>query len=307
MGQSQPKPLRVCRDVLWSRPSTSTNYPTADEIAQCLLNTECTALLGKDVCRIIAAYCPCLLDSSFVTSHGHIVPVTSQTKAASVPSPATLRSAPSPPSAPASNAVIRVRPRLPCPATCFTPLPPSSMAFGLADVAPLNPGETRRARVAIYSAHSFTLSYSLHFPQQSSFLTPNPSVSSLLLLPSAAASTASYSPLLAGADELGHLCVWRWTTGELLYLFNTRPTVFFSLSSLCALPNARLALLLSGCPGAQHPPSRMVVFDLSSGTAYKSAVDEGRRRREETEGLGVRKDDCCGKWRLYERVKLCAL
>jgi len=37
------------------------------------------------------------------------------------------------------------------------------------------------------------------------------------------------------------------------------------------------------------------------------AAAEGRRRREETEGLGVRKDDCCGKWRLYERVKLCAL
>ena len=273
MGASQPKPLRVCRDVLWSRPDTRTNFPTADQIEQCLLNTECTAALGKDVCRIIAAYCPCLLDNSFVTSHGHVIPL----HTAASPSPSPSRGAMSPTvfsSQPgATNAPIRIRPRLPCPATCFTPLPPSSMAFGLADVAPLNPGETRRARVAIYNAHSFNHSHSLHFPQQSSFLTPSPSVSSLLLLSSADASTASYSSLLAGVDELGHLCVWRWTSGELLFLFDTKPTVFFSLSSLCALPNARLALLLSGCPGPQRQPSRLAVFDLSSGTAYKSAVD----------------------------------
>ena len=277
MGQSQPKPARVCRDVLWSRPTSSTNYPTAADIEQCLLNIDCTALLGKDVCRIIAAYCPCLLDSSFVTSHGHIVPVASATIASSSPPRVPSYSLLSLPSV-TTDAVIRIRPRLPCPATCFTPLPPSSMAFGLADVAPLNPGETRRARVAIYNAHSFIHSHSLHFPQQSSFLTPNPSVSSLLLLPNA--SPASYSSLLAGVDELGHLCVWRWTTGELLFLFDTKPTVFFSLSSLCALPNARLALLLSGCPGAQRQASRMVVFDLSNGTAYKAAVDSDNQNEQ---------------------------
>ena len=272
MGQSQLKPVRVCRDVLWTRPASKPNYPTADEMEQCLLATDCTAVLGKDVCRIIAAYCPCLLDHSFVTSHGHVVPLPAQTTASSASSLASSCSALPLPST-SANVILRVRPRLPCPASCFTALPPSSMAFGLADVAPLNPGEKRRAQVAIYNAHSFNHSHSLHFPQQSSFLTPNPSVSSLLLLPSADASTASYSSLLAGVDDLGHLCVWRWTTGELIYLFDTKPTIFFSLSSLCALPNARLALLCSGCPGPQHPPSRMMVFDLSSGTAYKSAVD----------------------------------
>ena len=273
MGASQPKPLRVCRDVLWSRPESRTNFPTADAIEQCLLSTDSTAALGKDVCRIIAAYCPCLVDSSFVTSHGHIIPVTAQSSLAASPcrhSPTHAQL--SPPASP--HGIIHLRPRLPCPASCYTPLPPSSLAFGLSDVAPLNPGEQRRARVAIYSAHDFSLSHSLHFPQQSSFLTPNPSVSSLLLLPRADASAASYSPLLAGLDELGHLCVWRWTTGEMLFLFDTKPSVFFALSSLCALPNARLALLLSGCPGPQHIPSRLMLIDLSSGTAHKSAVDE---------------------------------
>ena len=272
MGQTQPKPVRVCKDVLWSQPTSRTHYPTAEEIEQCLLSTDCTARLGKDVCRIISAYCPCVLDSAFVTSHGHIVPVAPSTS----PTAATASSHSF--TAPFSAAgfpqqFIRVRPRLPCQATCFTPLPPSCMAFGLADVAPLNPGESRRAKVAIYNAHSFTHLYNVHFPQQSSFLTPVPSVSSLLLLPKADASPASYSSLLAGIDDLGHLCVWRWTTGELLFLFNTKPPVFFSLSSLCALPNARLALLLSGCPGPQHPASRVLVFDLSTGAAYKSAVD----------------------------------
>ena len=317
MGASQPKPVRVCKDVLWSRPSVRTCYPTADEIEQCLLNTDCTALLGKDVCRIIASYCPCLLDSAFVTSNGHVVPVPPSTSSPSL-SLLCVASTAQPRPSTTTQSAIRVRPRLPCQSTCFVPLPPSSMAFGLADVAPLNPGESRRAQVSIYHAHSFTHIRSIHFPQQSSFLTTNPSVSSLLLLPKADAQPGSYSSLLAGIDDLGHLCVWRWTTGELIYLFDCKPPVFFSLSSMCALPNARLALLLSGCPGSahsipfegvhsqlsllsllishlvcslwlhfcllsprpQHPASRTLVFDLSTGSMYKSAVDSDNQSEQ---------------------------
>ena len=253
MGQSSTKSPAVCSDVLWQlSTATASHYPSTDDIEATLLDAPHTVALGRDVCRIIAAYSRCLIDDAFITSSGLIFP------ASTSPTPA-------PP--------LRLRPPLPSSASCCIPLPPSALAFGLNDSAPKAQTDRRRAVILIYSAHSFTLSHALHFPFQQEFLSPHPSVSSLLLLPPPFPLAPSSSSLLAAVDDVGHLCIWHWPSAQLLYLFHSKPPVFYASSSLTSLPYGRLALLLAGCPGPQHPPSRLHVFDLVQERTYKSAVD----------------------------------
>ena len=253
MGQTQTKPPLVCSAVQWQlSTATALRFPSSDEVEAALLSAPSTAALGKDVCHIIASYCPCLLDAALITSSGLILPL----------------------SFPSTSLPLYLRPPLPSLASCCVLLPPSSVAFGLSDSSPssLKRTDRRRAVVHIYDAHSLTLSHSLFFPYQREFLSPHPSVSSLLLLPPPFPLPLSASTLLAGVDDVGHVCVWHWPTGELLYTFLARPPVFYASSTLCALPYGRLALLLSGCPGPQHSASRLHVFDLIAERTY-CAVD----------------------------------
>ena len=230
-----------------------------------LLHSPPTAALGKDCCSIIAHYCcPCLVEGSFVTSQGLIFPV----PPAPSSSARTRRPAP-----------LRLRPPLASPSTCFAALPPSCIGFGISGGPTIVHSERRRAAIALYSAHSFVLSHCLYFPYQTDFLTAAPSVSSMLPLPpsaTAASSSSSYSTLLAALDDLGNLCIWRWQTAELLFHFTCRPPVFFSMSSLCALPSGKLAVLLSGCPGPQHPASRLTVLDLLTGERWQAEDDDNQ-------------------------------
>ena len=256
MGQASTKPLSVCRGLSWQLSTTTSNlFPSADEVEAVLLSLEHTVALGKDVCRIIAGYSRCLIDEAFIASSGLVFPLSSSSLSPPIP----------------------IRPPLPSPASCCVALPPSCIAFGLNDSVPKAQTDRRRAMIRLYSAHSFTLSHTLYFPYQSEFLSPRPSVSSMLLLPpppsSSLASPPASSSLLAGADDVGHVCVWHWPSGSMLYLFHSKPPVFYALSSLCALPYGRLALLLSGCPGPQLPASRLHVFDLLNDRTYRSAVD----------------------------------
>ena len=254
MGATSSQPPAVCSELLWQlSTATAGRYPAAHEVEAALLDAPHTAALGKDVCRIVASYSPCLIDDAFITSSGVIFPTSS--------------TSPTPPPP------LHLHPPLPSPASCCLPLPPSSLAFGLNDSTSKAQTARRRALIRIYHAHSLALSHALYFPFQAEFLSPHPSVSSMLLLPPPFPLSTSFSSLLAAVDDVGHVCVWHWPSSQLLYVFHSKPPVFYASSSLTSLPYGRIALLLAGCPGPQHPPSRLHVFDLQQGRAYRSAVD----------------------------------